>query len=84
MEEMRIRKGGCACGQVRFDARGEPKRVGLCHCMTCRKESGSVFNVFAIYSAERVTIVGDLKTWSATPEEEFVSIYATDASRMLI
>jgi hypothetical protein len=29
--------GGCACGKVRFEVRGEPYRVGVCHCLTCRK-----------------------------------------------
>lgn len=67
MGETRILTGGCSCGQVRFEARGEPKRVGLCHCMTCRKESGSPFGAFAIYPADRVTVTGALSTWSATP-----------------
>ena len=49
------REGGCACGQLRFRARGEPLRVGLCHCMTCRNESGSAFNFFAIFPVEQVT-----------------------------
>ena len=62
--------GGCACGQLTFQARGEPKRVGLCHCMTCRKISGSAFNAFAIFPLDRVTITGDMKTWSATPTSE--------------
>jgi hypothetical protein len=43
---MRKRTGGCNCGQVRFEVSGEPLRVGLCHCLVCRKESGSVGNFF--------------------------------------
>ncbi|HZH52749.1 MAG TPA: GFA family protein [Microvirga sp.] len=70
MGETRILTGGCACGRVTFEARGEPKRVGLCHCMTCRKESGSAFNAFAIYPVDRVTVAGELRTWSATPGSE--------------
>jgi hypothetical protein len=70
MAEMRILKGSCACGRVTFEARGEPKRVGLCHCMTCRKISGSAFNAFVIYPADRVTVSGEVSRWSATPESE--------------
>ena len=55
---MMILTGGCACGAVRFEADGEPYRVGLCHCMTCRKETGAVFNSFAIYPAAAVRISG--------------------------
>jgi hypothetical protein len=70
MAESRISRGGCACGRVTFEARGEPKRVGLCHCMTCRKISGSAFNAFVIYPADQVTFSGEVSRWSATPESE--------------
>ena len=70
MNETRILTGGCACGQLTFQAHGEPKRVGLCHCLTCRKISGAPFNAFAIFPVDRVTITGEVRTWSATPESE--------------
>ena len=44
--------------------------MGLCHCMTCRKTSGSAFMAFVIYPADRVTITGRSQGWSATPETE--------------
>lgn len=59
--------GGCACGAVRFTARGRPERVGLCHCMTCRKAHSAACNPFVVYRHERVEIVGELKDWSSTP-----------------
>ncbi|MBM6593789.1 GFA family protein [Microvirga pudoricolor] len=65
-----VRTGGCACGQLTFEARGEPKRVGLCHCMTCRKISGSAFNAYVIYPADRVAISGERRGWSDTPATE--------------
>jgi hypothetical protein len=55
--------GGCLCGAVRFEARGEPYRVGICHCMDCRKHSGSVFGAFAIFPAGAVTISGDAASY---------------------
>lgn len=50
--------GGCECGAVRFTAEGEPYRAGICHCMTCRKLSGSLFNAFVVYPAASVRVTG--------------------------
>ena len=56
---MRTVKGGCLCGKVRFTATGEPDRVGVCHCLNCRKHHGAVFYAAAIYPREAVVIAGD-------------------------
>lgn len=55
MEEV---AGGCLCGAVRFVARGQPFRVGICHCMDCRKHHGALFHASAIFSGGAVTISG--------------------------
>jgi len=55
----KVRKGGCACGKVHFEARGEPYRVGICHCLTCRKAHGAPFNFYAVFPREAVTVSGD-------------------------
>ena len=65
-----IKEGGCACGAVRFSARGAPLRVGLCHCLTCRKSHASAFNAFAIFRAEQVVITGATGSWNSTPAYE--------------
>ena len=43
--------GGCLCGQVQLAVRGEPLRVGICHCTDCRQESGSAFTFYAVWPA---------------------------------
>ena len=50
--------GGCLCGDIRFEATGRPYRVGLCHCMDCRKHHGAVFYAGAIYPQDAVSITG--------------------------
>jgi len=50
--------GGCLCGQVRLTARGKPWRVGLCHCLDCRKHHGALFHASAIFPAEAVEVSG--------------------------
>ena len=45
--------GGCSCGQVPYEVDGDhPVRVGICHCETCRQESGSAFSFFGIWPKE--------------------------------
>jgi hypothetical protein len=51
--------GGCLCGNVRLVATGRPYRVGICHCLDCRKHSGSLFHAFAIFPDDAVTVEGE-------------------------
>jgi hypothetical protein len=55
-----VHKGGCACGKVRFEARGEPYRVGVCHCLTCRKMHGAPFNFYVVFPRNAVTVQGEV------------------------
>jgi len=50
--------GGCSCGKVRFAASGAPRRVGMCHCLDCRKHHGALFYAAAIFKRAAVTISG--------------------------
>lgn len=50
--------GGCLCGAVRLVAAGAPDRVGICHCLDCRKHHGAVFHASAIFPAGAVTVTG--------------------------
>lgn len=53
--------GGCLCGRVRITASGQPDRVGLCHCMDCRKHHGALFHASAIFPQQAVAISGSVK-----------------------
>jgi hypothetical protein len=50
--------GGCLCGDVRVEATGRPYRVGVCHCMDCRKQHGALFHASAIFPQTAVTVTG--------------------------
>ena len=56
-------KGGCVCGNVRLVARGRPYRVGICHCLDCRKHHGALFHASAIFPQEAVTILGETRSY---------------------
>jgi hypothetical protein len=53
--------GGCLCGDVRIRASGEPYRVGLCHCLDCRRHHGALFAATAIFPEDAVTVEGETR-----------------------
>lgn len=53
--------GGCLCGNVQIVASGQPLRVGLCHCLDCRKHHGALFYAAAIFPQDAVTIEGETR-----------------------
>lgn len=56
--------GGCLCGKVRVQASGEPYRVGICHCLDCRKHHGALFLATAIFPQESVVIEGETHNYA--------------------
>ncbi len=53
----------CRCGQLRATVTGEPVRVSVCHCLNCKKRSGSAFAAQARWPAEQVAIEGQSKSF---------------------
>ena len=47
---MRIRTASCSCGQLRIEVQGEPRGVGVCHCLACQRRTGSVFAALAAFA----------------------------------
>lgn len=90
-------EGGCLCGAVRFEATGRPWRVGLCHCLDCRKHSGSLFQPTAIFPEAAVVVHGEARDWagrhfcprcgssvfSRTGDEVEITLGALDAPNQL-
>jgi len=60
---MDLIKGGCLCGDVRYSATGRPDRVGVCHCLDCRKHHGAVFYAAAVYPEAAVTVEGEVRDY---------------------
>lgn len=61
---MRERIGGCLCGAVRYAARGDPDRIGMCHCLDCRKACGAFYAPYAVWPIGAVTFTGKLKVYA--------------------
>lgn len=60
---MNSRTASCRCGQLRATVTGEPVRVSVCHCLNCKKRSGSAFAVQARWPRDQVEIQGRSKTF---------------------
>ena len=54
----------CRCGQLRATVTGDPVRVSVCHCLDCKRRSGSAFAVQARWPFEQATLEGQSKSWS--------------------
>jgi hypothetical protein len=63
MSDMDQHTGGCLCGALRITATGQPYRVGLCHCLDCRKNHGALFHASAIFPETAVTVTGEVRTY---------------------
>jgi hypothetical protein len=61
MSDITRRTGGCLCGQVRYEAQGEPSFAGYCFCADCRKASGSGFVPFVGFPARALSITGQTR-----------------------
>ena len=57
-------KGGCLCGEVRILASGSPRRVGVCHCLDCRKHHGALFYAAAVFPRSAVAIDGETRDYA--------------------
>jgi len=55
------RTASCRCGQLKATVTGDPVRLSVCHCLNCKRRSGSAFAVQARWPADQVTIEGQSK-----------------------
>jgi hypothetical protein len=51
-------QGGCRCGKVTYSTSAEPIFVGVCHCASCRKSTGSAFSTVFAVPTPTLTVTG--------------------------
>ena len=56
-------RAACLCGSVKLAITAEPYRVGICHCLDCRKHHGATFYAAAIFPESAVEISGETKDY---------------------
>ena len=57
--------GGCLCGAVRYEGRGAPVVAGNCHCVDCRKSSGTGHCSHMGMLEEAFSVTGEVKFFDA-------------------
>ena len=55
--------GSCLCGAVSYKATGAPLLGAHCHCVDCRKSSGTGHGSHVVMKADNVTIEGEPKCY---------------------
>ncbi|RJF97904.1 GFA family protein [Noviherbaspirillum saxi] len=60
-------KGGCFCGQIRYEADGTPCNETSCHCAICRRTTGAAFVTwFSMRRAQFRIVSGEPKRFKST------------------
>ncbi|WP_184720005.1 GFA family protein [Caulobacter sp.] len=63
MSDQSVLRGGCNCGAVRYEIASKPLAVIVCHCTSCRRQSGAAFSVNLVVRADTMSIEGELASW---------------------
>jgi hypothetical protein len=50
--------GSCGCGKVTYTAAADPVFVGICHCKTCQKSTGTAYSTVVAVPAASMTVSG--------------------------
>jgi hypothetical protein len=68
MPDQTIRPGSCLCGAVTFQADcAELLMAAHCHCLDCRKATGSAFATVVALPADAITIQSvETRSWTVT------------------
>lgn len=63
--------GGCMCGAVRFEAHGDVRDVGYCHCESCRRHTGAPLVAYVGVEADQVRFLGEPRAlYRSSPRAE--------------
>ena len=68
---MTTRTARCSCGALAATAQGEPVRNSVCHCLDCKRRTGSAFSWNATYAEEQVAVSGIHASYTRRSDEGF-------------
>ena len=68
---MTTREARCTCGALSAVATGDPIRNSVCHCLDCKRRTGSAFAWTAHWPADQVEVRGDAASHTRVSDEGF-------------
>ena len=60
--------GGCQCGAIRYEAKGDPLTHALCHCEDCRRSAGAPMVGWMMFPSDAIRITGAPTTYASSAE----------------
>ena len=73
---MSTMKGGCLCGNIRYELLTEPRATFACHCRFCQKDTGTAHRSGLSYLDESVIFSGDTpQTYTYQSDEHGRKLY---------
>lgn len=73
---MVMRRAECSCGQLSATCVGEPVRISVCHCLDCKRRTGSAFSYNVRFAEADVAIEGRALQFTRVGEQGGRVIYS--------
>jgi hypothetical protein len=58
-----VRRASCCCGICLIEVEGEPAINGVCHCLNCKKRTGSAFGWSSYFAAQVLRTSGAFESY---------------------
>ena len=68
---MTTREASCTCGALTALATGDPIRNSVCHCLDCKRRTGSAFAWTAHWPADQIEVRGEAASHTHRSDEGF-------------
>ncbi len=62
----------CHCGALSLSAEGEPDPIVMCHCDSCKRRTGTSYNLGAWFPVQDVAVEGETKVYARTGDTNSV------------
>ena len=65
----------CRCGALTATCAGEPARISICHCLACKRRTGSAFSWNATYAETQVRTAGPAASYERPGDSGHINRY---------